>query len=84
MHYKVPAAETPQQCYNPGRATISSIATIKKIDEPGCNVYGLKGQQNSLLFFEEKIPLIWLIGVRTGPAIFLIVEIDEIVALPGL
>ena len=44
--------------YNPGRATISSIATIKKIDEPGCNVYGLKGQQNSLLFFEEKIPLI--------------------------
>jgi len=44
--------------YNPGRATISSIATIKKIDQPGCNVYGLKGQQNSLLFFEEKIPLI--------------------------
>ena len=70
--------------YNPGSTTNLASATIKKIDEPGCNVYGLKWATKLPPFFAEEIPLTRLIGVRTDPAIFLIVAIDEIVVLPGL
>ena len=65
--------------YNPGSTTNLASATIKKIDEPGCNVYGLKWATKLPPFFAEEIPLTQLIGVRTDPAIFLIVAIDEIV-----
>ena len=72
--------------YNPGTCSTNNLAsaTIKKIDEPGCNVYGLKWATKLPPFFAEEIPLTRLIGVRTDPAIFLIVAIDAIVVLPGL
>ena len=77
-------APHPIQYYNPGSTTNLAFATIKKIDEPGCNVYGLKWATKLPPFFTEEIPLTRLIGVRTDPVIFLIVAIDEIVVLSGL
>ena len=72
------------EAYNPGSTTNLASATIKKIDEPGCNVYGLKWATKLPPFFAEEIPLTRLIGVRTDPAIFLIMAINKIVVLPGL
>ena len=40
--------------YNPGSTTNLAFATIKKIDEPGCNVYGLKWATKLPPFFMRK------------------------------
>ena len=70
--------------YNPGRATISSIATIKKIAgsvlTPISGVRGISSEKKGGSFVAHFNPYTLL----PGSSIFLIVGIDEIVALPGL
>ena len=70
--------------YNPGSTTNLAFATIKKIDEPGCNVYGLKWATKLPPFFYEKIPLIRPMPRGTGATIFFIVGLAILVVLAGL
>ena len=70
--------------YNPGRATISSISTIKKIAGPVLTpISQIRGISSSKKRREFCCPFNPY-TLHPGSSIFLIVAIDEIVALPGL